>query len=138
MRDEEARWLLGSRNHGVLSMGFESRGYGLPMSYKYDEASDRIVLGVADAPGSKKREFITATEEATLTVYQYEDVDSWECAIVTGTIHPLEDDPLSDGFALVFFSQRDAETGDRTWVDLDDLDREWYELRIADISGRHS
>lgn len=138
MSDGETRSLLDLKSHGVLSMGAESRGYGIPLAYSYDEENDRIILGFVNAPESKKQQFATATEEVTLTVYDYKDIDSWESVIVTGTLHRVTDADFPGRLTPLFFLHEDEDTGERRMVDLDEYDREWYELRIDDISGRYS
>lgn len=135
MSAQARRSLLTSQGHGVLSMGDGDHGYGLPMSYRYDRDNDRIVLGFVNRPGSKKQQFATVTETATLTVYDYEDVDSWESVIVTGTLHAIDDATVPERLTPVFFHPDDGESG---MVELDEFERTWYELRIDEISGRHS
>lgn len=137
MSEAEARSVLSSEDHGVLSMGIENRGYGLPMAYSYDEEADRLVLGFVSTPESKKQRFATDTEEVTLTVYTYEDVDSWESVIVTGSIEPIPEPDVSDRLIPVFFVEEN-DTGDRRFVQFDDFERQWYELHIDDVSGRSS
>lgn len=138
MSEGAIRSFLESKEHGVLSMGADNRGYGHPVSFRYDEENDRIILGLVNAPGSKKQRFATATEEVTLTVFDYEDVDSWMSVIVTGTIHQLSEADVPDQFATLFYFQEDDATGERRMVDLDEFERVWYELRVGDISGRYS
>lgn len=138
MSEENVRSLLESKGHGVLSMGAGNRGYGLPMTYRYDEENERVILGFVNAPGSKKQEFTATTEEATLTVYDFEDVDAWESVVVTGTIHPVDESDFSDQFVPLFFLEGGDEGDDRRLVDFDEYDRAWYELRIDDVSGRYS
>ena len=138
MSEEAKRSLLESERHGVLSMGAEDRGYGLPVAYRYVQENNHIVLGFVDVPGSKKEQFADETEEVTLTVYNYEDVDSWESVIVTGTIHRVSEEDIPDQFSTLFFFEEDEATSDRRAHDFDEYERTRYELRIEDISGRHT
>lgn len=158
LSEGEVRSVLDSNRHGVLSMGVENRGYGLPMAYSYDEENERLLLGFVDLPESKKIHFASRTEEVTLTVYQYEDVDSWRSVVVTGSLEPLSDPDVSPDVLPVFFladgenSNGDDSDGGNSnddgldgatevesrFVELDEYDRQWYELRIDDVSGRHS
>jgi nitroimidazol reductase NimA-like FMN-containing flavoprotein (pyridoxamine 5'-phosphate oxidase superfamily) len=135
MSAQARRSLLASQGHGVLSMGDGNHGYGLPISYSYDQDKGRLVFGFVNRPGSKKQQFATATETATLTVYDYEDVDSWESVIVTGTLHSVDDATVPERLTPVFFRREDGGSG---MIDLDEFERNWYELRIDDISGRYS
>lgn len=138
MERKECDSFLNSKGHGVLSMGVENEGYGVPVSFGYDEQGDRIVLEFVNTPGSKKKEFADRSDQVTLTVYSYEDLDSWESVIVTGTIQHLDHSEVSDRFASLFFAQADDAAGDRRWKDGEDIERNWYEIRITDLSGRRS
>lgn len=137
MSDRETEEFLAARDHGVLSLGVENRGYGFPISYTYDPEDDRIVLGFVNTPGGKKQEFATETDEATFTVYTHEDVDSWEGVVATGPIRPVED--VDDSYRVpdLFFNQ-EGDDADDQMVNLDEFDRTWYELRIDTLSGRRS
>ncbi|AUX10515.1 FMN-binding domain protein [Halalkaliarchaeum desulfuricum] len=138
MSESDARSLLDHSFTGVLSMAAGSQGYGLPMSYQYDREENRIVVGFVNGPGSKKEAFVKAGAEVTMTVYNYEDVDVWESAVATGTLSPINGNAIPEEFVPVFFT-RDPESADeKQWSDLDDWEREWYEIRVTDVSGRHS
>lgn len=139
MSTHEIESCLSSTDTGVLSLGVENRGYGFPVSFAYDAESGQIVLGFVASPGSKKQEFAVATEEATFTVYSYEDVDSWRSVIATGPIRAVEDSEDSFQVPDLFFRQPsdDATHGDEM-VDLDQFDRTWYALQIETLSGRQS
>lgn len=137
MGEEAIRTLLDRRGHGVLSMGTENRGYGIPISYHYDPQNDRIVVGMAKLPESKRSKFAAKTDEATLTVYEYHDVDTWESVIITGTLHQIEEAEVPDRLAALFFYPEGPET-DGKMVNLDQFERVWYELRIGDVSGRYN
>lgn len=142
MSESQRRSFLESKGHGVLSMGVESRGYGFPISYTYDRGTDRVVMGFANTSGGKKGQFAAETQEVTLNVYDFQDVDSWQSVVVRGTLHEVTDPDISDPPMSVFFLTED-EKGDgmgeeRRIVDLEEFDRTWFELRIEEISGRHS
>ncbi|MFW5919935.1 MAG: pyridoxamine 5'-phosphate oxidase family protein [Halanaeroarchaeum sp.] len=138
MGDAAIRSLLESKDHGVLSMGADNRGYGLPVAFNYDETADRIVIGFVEVPDSKKQKFAADTEEVTLTVYEFEDVDSWKSVVATGTLHRVDDAALSEELYTLFFFREDDETGDREMFDFDEYDRVWYELRIRTLSGLYT
>jgi nitroimidazol reductase NimA-like FMN-containing flavoprotein (pyridoxamine 5'-phosphate oxidase superfamily) len=137
MSDKAIRSLLESESHGVLSMGADDRGYGLPMSYSYDAENERVVFGFVNTSDSEKREFATRTEEATLTVYNYEDVDSWESVVVRGQLQEASEADVTEQVTPLFFLHED-EASNRRIVDLDEFEREWHELQIDDVTGRHS
>jgi nitroimidazol reductase NimA-like FMN-containing flavoprotein (pyridoxamine 5'-phosphate oxidase superfamily) len=138
--DERSGETLAARIEGSRGVEHGSRrpGFGLPLSYSYDAESDRIVVGLVDAPGSKKQRFAESTEEVTLTVYDSEDVDSWRSVLITGTIHPVDPTEVDDELTPLFFRQEDDATSEDRVVGFDWFDRTWYEIRIDEISGRHS
>ncbi|MGM0397578.1 MAG: pyridoxamine 5'-phosphate oxidase family protein [Halobacteriota archaeon] len=136
MSEEAIKSLLERKGHGVLSMGTENRGYGVPISYHYDADHHRIVVGMVKLPGSKRSTFASKTDEATMTVYEYHDVDTWESVIATGTLHQVRDADVPEDLAALFFYPEGPET-DGQMVELDQFERAWYELRIEEISGRY-
>lgn len=138
MTDDEMDELLAAHNNGVLSMGVDDTGYGIPMSYEYDADNDRLIFGFVDGPNSKKRRYRDRTDAVSFTVYEYEDVDEWASVIVDGTLHALEDTALPEAVAPVFYRRIDAANDGPNWVDIDALDRQVYELRITGRTGRHS
>lgn len=139
LSDQEMESFLASNDTGVLSLGAENRGYGFPISFQYDPENERILLGFVIPGDSKKQKFVTETEEATFTVYSYDDVDSWTSVIATGPIRAIEDDDDSFRVPDLFFRQATddpAEEGEV--VDLDQFDRTWYTLHIETLSGLQS
>ncbi|MFT4922254.1 MAG: nitroimidazol reductase NimA-like FMN-containing flavoprotein [Haloarculaceae archaeon] len=139
MTPGEIASVLTSKNIGVLSLGSENRGYGFPMSYTYEEANDRIILGFVSSPESQKEAFVEQTDEATLTIYDWTDVDSWTSVIAEGPIGPLEGDEKDFNVPDMFFSaDDDHHAGEDELVNIDSFERTWYELDIRNLSGRHS
>ena len=138
MSESDARALLEESFTGVLSLGSGSRGYGVPMSYHYDREQDRIVVGFVNGPESKKEAFLEAGAEATLTVYTMDDVDVWESVVATGTLSPVNGNSIPEEFVPVFFTRDPESVDQREWNDLDEWERQWYEIRVQDVSGRHS
>ena len=138
MSESDARALLEESFTGVLSLGAGSRGYGVPMSYHYDLDQDRIVVGFVNGSGSKKEAFVEAGAEVTLTVYTMDDVDVWESVVATGTLSPVNGNSIPEEFVPVFFTRDPESVDQREWNDLDEWERQWYEIRVQDVSGRHS
>lgn len=138
MDEAEIRDLLQTKGHGVLSMGLESRGYGLPISYTYEPVAGRLFLGLVKIPGSKKTKFASNSDEVTLNVYQYDDVDDWKSVIVTGEITEVDPERVPDRVADLFFETNSRNAEDPEPSHLGEFDRTWYELDVSDISGRHS
>lgn len=138
MGEDAMREMLEETGHGVLCLGSNNRGYGFPLSYTYDRDRDRLFLGLTAADGGKKHDFVSATEEVTLCVYRYKDLDSWRSVIVTGTLEAVEESALPQRMNTVFFSHDSGSADGTELATLNDFDRQWYELAIDGLSGRHS
>lgn len=136
MADAETLSLLESKGHGVLSMGKDDRGYGIPVSFGYDDVDERVLFEFLDVRDSKKRAFATATEEVTLTVYEFEDQRTWTSAVVTGTLRPVEASDLPERAVSSFATQADDAAEELRWAEAEDLERQWYEIRPTDVTGR--
>lgn len=134
---EEATAFLEAQGHGTLCLAAENRGYGIPMSYGYDDENDRLVMELVCTDESKKRQFLQAAEEVTLTTYDHRDRETWASVVVTGTVHELPEEDVSERYAALFFNQAEDAAGELRWADLKTFDREWYELRIEELTGRY-
>ena len=137
MTDSEIVSFLQSKGHGVLSLAHENRGYGLPLSYAYDEATDRIVFEFITSGKSKREHFLETTEEVTLTVHTYESSEKWESVILTGSLHPIDPEAVADRAAATFFAHADDVANELRRSADENVDHDWYELRIDERSGRH-
>ena len=137
MTDDQVVSLLRSQGHGVLSLGAEDRGYGVPVSYAYDDDAERVVLEFVNVGESKKQAFAEAAEEVTLTVYTYQDAEAWESVVLTGTLHPIDETAVADRSAARFFAQADDVAGDLRWTEAEGVERRWYEIRQTEATGRH-
>jgi nitroimidazol reductase NimA-like FMN-containing flavoprotein (pyridoxamine 5'-phosphate oxidase superfamily) len=138
MTDEEAETFLAAHGQGVLALARGDEAYGVPISYGYDEAENRVVFQFLYERESKKREFVQAGGVVTLTVTDWTAADDWRSVIVTGELKRVPDAEVSDRLAAVFFGQGDhaapaARTSGRT-----SLVRTWYQLPTTDITGRVS
>lgn len=127
---------LEQQGHGTLCLANENRAYGIPISYGYDEDYDRIVMGFVSTDSSKKQRFITTTEEATFSTYDFHDSTTWASVVVTGTIHKIPPEKVSSRVAALFFENADDAAGDIRWIDDETFDKEWYEIEIETLSGR--
>jgi len=134
--EDEALELLEATGHGVLSMGDGNRGYGVPVSFGYDETSDRFVFEFLNVGDSEKQSFASATEEATLTVYEYDGPADWTSAIVTGTLESVDAADLSERAVAAFTREAEDAAEEVRWAGAEDLDREWYALDPTDVTGR--
>ncbi|MFB6123038.1 MAG: pyridoxamine 5'-phosphate oxidase family protein [Haloferacaceae archaeon] len=135
MSDAEIEAYLQEQGHGVLSLSRDGTAYGIPMSFGYDPADRRCVLQFVSAPESDKEAFLAETATATLTVYDWATPDEWRSVVVSGPVESLPEDDLVE--AATVFSETGAAVGltvfDRP---LAELATNWYQLRVAEVSGR--
>jgi hypothetical protein len=73
---------------GVLSMGRGDDGYGIPVSYVYDDADQYVYLRLGYGEESRKREYVRASEHVSLVVYEDTD-EGWKSVVVRGPIEEL-------------------------------------------------
>jgi nitroimidazol reductase NimA-like FMN-containing flavoprotein (pyridoxamine 5'-phosphate oxidase superfamily) len=138
MSAAEIASFLDSRGHGVLSIGGETP-YAIPISYGYDEAAERFVFQFLWHEQSAKREHLDESDRATLTVYRFDDPDSWRSVVASGRLAPIEEDTDAAVAAANVFAPH-AATVSLTVFErpAEELVAGWCELRIEEISGRQS
>lgn len=88
--ESEREAFLRAQRTGVLSLGRDDRGYGIPVAFAYDPETRAVYLRLGYGPDSTKREFIAAAEEVTLVVYG-ETEQGWQSVLVRGPIEELAD-----------------------------------------------
>jgi nitroimidazol reductase NimA-like FMN-containing flavoprotein (pyridoxamine 5'-phosphate oxidase superfamily) len=139
MGREEARAFLGEHGHGILSLARAGTGYGLPLSYGYDEGQHQCIFQLLAVEDSRKEAFLEATETATLTVYDYgAENGTWRSAIATGPVVRLSDEAVSNRAAAIFF-RRAADTAATVRESSEaGPDRKWYALEVESLSGREA
>lgn len=139
MGREETRAFLGDQGHGILSLAKDGTGYGIPLSFGYDEGKHRCVFQLLSVEDSRKERFLEATEAATLTVYDYGAEDgSWRSAIATGPVVELSDEAVSTRAAAIFF-RRAADTATTVRESSEaGPERRWYALEVDSLSGREA
>lgn len=130
MSDDEVAAFLDEQANGVLSLATEDRGYGIPMSFAFDEPNDRLLMDMGFGEGSKKREFLASTIEATLTTYDWVGTNNWASVVVTGTIHEVPEEDIDEATASWY---QELATDIDVAGPVEDL--QWYELKIEDVSG---
>lgn len=82
---------LDDRETGVLSLADGGEAYGIPVSFTYRESERALYFRLGYTPESRKRTFVDATEDASVTVYG-ETGDEWRSVVVRG---PLSEVPES-------------------------------------------
>jgi nitroimidazol reductase NimA-like FMN-containing flavoprotein (pyridoxamine 5'-phosphate oxidase superfamily) len=136
MDDETARAFLRDQGFGVLSLASGGDAYGIPISYGYDEATERLYF-VFLRPGetSKKERFGEATETASFLVLDVPSREAWRTAVATGTLRIVDDDEwpavraaLDDNaWFPTLFSETEPMRDIVGWA-----------LEVDDVTGMHS
>lgn len=130
MGESEVSNFLNEQATGVLCLSKDERAYGIPMSFAYDDDEERAIMDLGFAEESKKREFIEATDEVCLTVYDWNDPHDWTSVVATGSFDRLEESEIDDEIEAWYYrvaKDIDVPTGS--------VDLEWYELQFEDVSG---
>ncbi|MEF8800168.1 MAG: pyridoxamine 5'-phosphate oxidase family protein [Halolamina sp.] len=81
----ETTEFLEAQYTGVLAMGRDNIGYGIPISYTYDTAGPYIYFRLAYAGSSQKRKFIEAADSVAFVVYA-ETEGGWKSVVAEGAI----------------------------------------------------
>jgi nitroimidazol reductase NimA-like FMN-containing flavoprotein (pyridoxamine 5'-phosphate oxidase superfamily) len=121
---------LNEQATGVLSLTNDSRAYGIPISFAYDGEDRRAIMDLGFAEDSKKREFIDATEEVCLTVYEWNGTHDWTSVVVTGTFTQVDEADIGDDIVAWYH-----EVATDIDVSAGNVELEWYSLRAEDVSG---
>jgi hypothetical protein len=76
---------LADRSAGTLSLAKENESYAVPVSFTFDSGDRDFYFRLGYAPGSRKREFIDATDRATFVVAA-ETEAGWTSVLARGTL----------------------------------------------------
>ena len=82
---------LDSQRTGVLSMGRENDGYGVPLAYWFDDDDTSFYFRLGYGPGSQKRKFIEAAEYVTFVVYADTD-EGWKSVLAEGELEVIAEE----------------------------------------------
>lgn len=71
--EKERHSFLNARGHGVLGLGHEYRGYAIPISFGYDEETDRLIIEFVNPRQQKSaiRRFIRRSDPDSLRIRRY-------------------------------------------------------------------
>lgn len=124
---------LASQETGVLSLASDDDAYAIPVSYAISGNESNLFVRLGYGPGSEKRRFVEATEEAVLVVYDETD-EGWRSVVARGPLEPLGETELDDavetavrGLDIPFFRVHDRPT--------DDLEFSLVRLRTTSLTG---
>lgn len=136
MSREETDEFLRSQGHGFLSLADQNQAYGIPIVYGYDPEEELFTTELLFEEPSRKGEFLSASEEVTLCVYEWEDLTEWRSVIASGELERVEDrDRISDLMSLLAENPADVVPWSyrSPLSDLDD--RVWYVLHPDSLTG---
>lgn len=133
--DYEIKDFLTDRGLGILGLATDGAAYTLPIAFAFDESHDRCILRFVMGPDSKKRRLVADTTTASLTSFEWHGKHDWKSVVITGPIRQVPDDDLAQAAALF------SDLGEEAALDvfnkpLDAFETAWFELEIAEITGR--
>jgi hypothetical protein len=76
---------LATQSAGALSLTKENDSYAIPVAYTYAPEDGDFYFRLGYAPGSRKREYIEATDTATFVVAAETD-DGWKSVVGRGRV----------------------------------------------------
>jgi hypothetical protein len=132
----EIAQFLESQETGVLSLADGDDGYGVPVSFVYDEADDRgpyVYFRLGFAPGSMKRRFVDASDTVSFVVYD-RTPSGWKSVVARGELEEVSARTLDAivgeavrGLDIPYFSVHDQP--------IDKLNLSLARIVITDLSG---
>ncbi|WP_311172454.1 pyridoxamine 5'-phosphate oxidase family protein [Halobellus ordinarius] len=137
MDDDEIARCLESMGVGTLAFGDERGGYAIPMSFGYDSVNDRCIFQFSFGEDSRKATYIEQDNRVSLSVFEWNSVTDWRSVVVQGTLEPVpeERNAKTAGIFAAHAKIASLEVFRRPY---DELEFEWYELRIDEKQGRQS
>lgn len=131
----EIEEFLKERGLGVLGLAREGEAYTFPIAFAYDDAADRCIFRFVMTEDSMKRRFVSKTDTASLTVYEWRTKDEWKSVVVRGPIQQITDEDLAHVAAL--FSDIGEEAALEVFNDpISEYETGWYEMDITETTAR--
>ncbi|WP_225336326.1 pyridoxamine 5'-phosphate oxidase family protein [Halomicrobium urmianum] len=133
--DYETEEFLRNRGLGVLGFARDGQAYTIPIAFAYDDSDGRCVFRFLMGENSRKREFVAATDVASLTTYEWRKRDDWKSVVVRGPLRRVPDDDLAEAAAL--FSDVGEETALEVFnKPISEYETVWYELDVRELTAR--
>lgn len=136
--EAEVRTHLGDAEFGVLGLTKEGEAYTIPLSFGFDTDVTTLYFFFGFDRGSKKREFIEATDTASFTVVESELPDAWTSVILTGDLAPLSDTEATAYAALADTAAFPSMHTFEDYVDMKMVEQSIYQFDIETITARSS
>lgn len=133
--DYETEEFLKDRGLGVLGFAKDGQAYTIPIAFAYDGSGSRCVFRFLMGGSSLKREFVAATDVASLTAYEWRKRNDWKSVVARGPIRRIPDDDLAEAAAL--FSDVGEETALEVFnKPVSEYETVWYELDVRELTAR--
>jgi nitroimidazol reductase NimA-like FMN-containing flavoprotein (pyridoxamine 5'-phosphate oxidase superfamily) len=91
MNTTEVASFLNERGHGVLAFG-TAEAYAIPISFAYEEASNRCIVQLYHGSTSRKRNYIERSNDVCLVVHEWHNLTDWQSVIITGQLRRVPKD----------------------------------------------
>lgn len=145
MEPSEITRFLNDRGTGVLSLVCEGMAYGIPVSFGYDEPNERFGLLLGFGAESQKQDYLETTEIACLTTYEWRSPVNWRSVIARGELDRIPEDAFEaetgqsgESAASAFLTWAKTVSLDVFGAPVDEVDIEWYELCVDELTGRRA
>jgi len=132
---EEIDAFLREQGLGVLGIAKGGQAYTIPIAFAYDSGSNRCFFRFIMDDDSTKRSFVTETNVASLTVYEWATKDEWKSVVLRGRIRQVDHSDLTD--AATLFSEVGEEAALEVFNNpVTEYETVWYELDVTEKTGR--
>jgi hypothetical protein len=85
---------LDGQQTGVLALGKDDDGYGVPLSYAFDETDSTFYFRLGFGPDSRKRAYVESADRVTFVVHA-DTGAGWHSVVAEGHLDQLAGDSLS-------------------------------------------
>lgn len=135
MEAYEIEQFLKERGLGILGFAQNGEAYTIPIAFAYDETEPRCILRFIMGEDSKKQAFVSSTESASLSTYEWDGKDNWKSVVVNGPIRKLANEEMAQAAAI--FSNVGEEAALEVFNrPVTEYETEWYELQATEVTGR--
>lgn len=135
MDEYEIDEFLDRQRVGVLAFARGGEAYSVPIAFGYEESRDRCVFQFIVDDDSTKQEYLENTTVASLTVYDWQQGETWRSVVLRGPLQPVASDDVASA-ASVFSMSGELAALDVFDKPVEEHEPVWYELRIDEKTGR--